>query len=163
MGISTTAMTLISTAVGVGSAMMQGRAASQQAKYQAQIANQQAERARQIGELQARNQRKKNKALEASQRAIIASRGGDVSTGSALLVGTELAAENELNARLLENNAAAQQTALQNEAELQRARARSATGSSYFRGGTALLKGGTELNKQGFFTKSSPNYMNIGL
>ena len=163
MGISTTAMTLISTAVSVAGGMMQGRAASQQAKYQAQIANQQAERARQMGELQARNQRKKNKALEASQRAIITARGGDLSTGSALLVGTELAAENELNARLLENNAAAQQTALQNEAELQRARARNATSSSFFRSGTSLLKGGNQLRNQGFFTKSSPNYLNIGL
>jgi hypothetical protein len=161
MGISATAMTLISTAVGVGSAMMQGKAASQQAKYQAQIANQQAERARQMGELQARNQRKKSKALEASQRALIASRGGDPSTGSALLVGTELAAENELNARLLENNAAAQQTALQNEAELQRARARNATSSSFFRAGTSLLKGGSALQGQGFFDRTSSNYMKV--
>ena len=161
MGISATAMTLISTAVGVGSAMMQGKAASQQAKYQAQIANQQAERARQMGELQARNQRKKSKALEASQRALIASRGGDASTGSALLVGTELAAENELNARLLENNAAAQQTALQNEAELQRARARNATSSSFFRAGTSLLKGGSKLQGQGFFDSTSSNYMKV--
>ena len=161
MGISATAMTLISTAVGVGSAMMQGKAASQQAKYQAQIANQQAERARQMGELQARNQRKKSKALEASQRALIASRGGDASTGSALLVGTELAAENELNARLLENNAAAQQTALQNEAELQRARARNATSSSFFRAGTSLLKGRSKLQGQGFFDSTSSNYMKV--
>lgn len=161
MGISTTAMMLISTAVSAVGAISQGKAASAQAKYQAQIANQQAERARQMGELQARNQRKKNKALEASQRAIIASRGGDTSTGSALLIGTELAAENELNARLVENNAAAQQTALQNEAELQRARARNATSSSFFRAGTSLLKGGNQLSKQGFFDKSSTNYMKV--
>ena len=152
---TSTALMIASTAVSAVGAISQGKAASAQAKYQAQIANQQAERARQMGELQARNQRKKNKALEASQRAIIASRGGDLSTGSALLVGTELAAENELNARLIENNAAAQQTALQNEAELQRARARNARTSGFFRAGTSLLKGGTQLNKAGAFSSGS--------
>jgi len=164
MPISTTAAILISTAVSAAGAMASGAAASKQAKYQAQVAQNQAERARQMGELQASQQRKKNKALEASQRALLGGRGADASTGSALLVGTALGAENELNARLVENNATAQQTSLQAEAQLQQMRAKSARTSSYFRAGTSLLKGGNELSKAGAFDSApQPYYSNIGL
>ena len=133
-----------------------GAAQANQAKYQAELAKNEAERAKQIGALQARQQRKKNKGLEANQRALLAGRGADMSSGSALLVGTELSKENELNARLIENNAAAQQTSLQNEAELQRMRARNARSSSTFRAGSALLQGGNKLSEAGAFK-------NIGL
>lgn len=159
MAISTTAAILISTAVSAAGAMASGAAASNQAKYQAQVAQNQAERARQMGALQASQQRKKNKALEGSQRAILGGRGADASTGSALLVGGNLAAENELNARLIENNAVAQQTSLQSEAELFRMKGSAAKTSSYFRAGTSLLKGGNQLSKAGAFD----NYSNIGL
>ena len=164
MGISTTAMMVISTAVSAVGAISQGAAAGKQAKYQAQVAQNQAERARQMGALQASQQRKKNKALEASQRSLLASRGADASTGSALLVGGALGAENELNARLLENNAAAEQTSLQAEAQLQQMRAKNARTSSYFRAGTALMKGGNQLSKAGAFDSApQPYYSNIGL
>ena len=134
-------MAVGSFAMSAVGAINQGKMANQQAKMQAEMYARQAERERQIGELNAARRRTSNKRIEGTQRAILGAGGGYMSEGSALLAQEELAGEGELNARLIENNAAAQVSSLQAQQVLERARGKNAERAGYIRAGSALLKG----------------------
>ena len=133
-----------SFAVSALGAIQQGKAANQQAKTQSEMYARQAERERQMGELAAARKRKEGKRVAGTQRAILGAGGGDMSEGSALLAQGELAEEAELNARLLENNAAAKISSLQAQGVLERARGKAAHTAGYIRAGSALLKGAAQ-------------------
>ena len=135
----------VSSAASAGMQVMSAQGAGQSAKMQAELARRQADRERQIGQLQAKQQREKNKRVEGTQRALLAARGGDTGTGSALLVQEELAEEGEFNARLAENNAAARASGFEAEAVLQQARARQARAAGLMRAGSTLLSGASDI------------------
>jgi hypothetical protein len=143
----TVALMAVSTAMSVAGAMSAGRAAQSQSNTQAEILRRQAERERQIGESNAKVQREKNKRLAAKQMALLDATGQDAGTGSALLVQQELAEEGEFNARLIENNAAAQISSLNEQRVLQQMKGSAARKSSLFKAGSALLEGGTNIAK----------------
>lgn len=149
MGTLTTgqaiALAAASTAAQAGMQVMSAKGQSQQAKMQAELARRQADRERQIGAMQAQQQREKNKRTEGTQRALLAARGGDTGTGSALLVQGELAEEGEFNARLQENNAAARASGFEAESVLQQARARQARAAGLMRAGSTLLSGASDI------------------
>ena len=149
MGATTTmiALTAASAAMSAAGAIAQGKAAENQAKTQAELARRSAERERQIGAMKAKQQRESNKRTEGTQRALLSATGGDTSTGSSLLVQEELAEEGEFNARLVENNAAAQASQFEAERVMRLAAGKNARTASYFRAGQALLSGGSDIAK----------------
>ena len=137
-------LTAISTAATAAGSVAQGRAASAQGKLQAEMYERQAQRERQIGELNAAREAKRNRAIQAQQRALLAGTGADPSSGSALLIQTDLAEEGKLNEELIRNNADAAVTTSKTQAVFARAEGKNAQRASYFRAGSALLKGAAE-------------------
>lgn len=136
-----TALTGLSAGLtGIG-ALSAGASANAQSKVQAEMYARQARRERQIGELNAAREKKKNAAVQAKQRALLAGNNADLSEGSALLVQSDLAEEGELNERLIKNNADANVNTYQTQAVLERASGKNKQTASYFRAGSALLKG----------------------
>ena len=138
----------VSSAAQAGMQVMSARGQASGAKMQAELARRQAERERQIGAMQAQQQRERSKRTEGTQRALLAARGGDTGTGSALLVQEELAEEGEFNARLAENNAAARASQFEAENVLQQARARQIRSAGLMRAGTTLLPGASDIGMQ---------------
>ena len=138
----------VSSAAQAGMQVMSARGQAQGAKMQAELARRQAERERQIGAMQASQLREQSKRTEGTQRALLAARGGDTGTGSALLVQEELAEEGEFNARLAENNAAARSSQFEAENVLQQARARQIRSAGLMRAGTTLLAGASDIGMQ---------------
>jgi len=138
----------VSSAAQAGMQVMSAQGQAQGAKMQAELARRQAERERQIGAMQAAQQREGSKRTEGTQRALLAARGGDTGTGSALLVQEELAEEGEFNARLAENNAAARSSQFEAENVLQQARARQIRSAGLMRAGTTLLAGASDIGLQ---------------
>ena len=138
----------VSSAAQAGMQVMSARGQAQGAKMQAELARRQAERERQIGAMQASQLREQSKRTEGTQRALLAARGGDTGTGSALLVQEELAEEGEFNARLAENNAAARSSQFEAENVLQQARARQIRSAGLMRAGTTLLSGASDIGMQ---------------
>jgi len=128
-----------SALVSAAGAIGQGKAAQNAANVQAQLYERQAQRDREIGALNARRQREEAERLAGTQRALLGSQEGG--SGSALLVQEDLGAEGEFNARLAEANAEAVASSKMTQAVLSRAEGRGARQASYFRAGTALLKG----------------------
>ena len=104
----------------------------------------QAEREKQIGELNAKREARKNALVQGTQRALLAANGMDASTGSALLVQGDLAAEGKLNEELIKNNATAAVNEAQTQAVLARAIGKNTQTASYLRAGSTLLKGTAE-------------------
>ena len=138
----------VSSAAQAGMQVMSARGQASGAKMQAELARRQAERERQIGAMQASQLREQSKRTEGTQRALLAARGGDTGTGSALLVQEELAEEGEFNARLAENNAAARSSQFEAENVLQQARARQIRSAGLMRAGTTLLSGASDIGMQ---------------
>lgn len=143
----TVALMAAATAMSAVGAISAGSSAQAQAKTQSEILRRQAERERQIGESNAKVQREKNKRLAAKQMALLDATGQDAGTGSALLVQQELAEEGEFNARLIENNAAAQISSLNEQRVLTQMKGSAAKKASFFKAGSALLEGGTNIAK----------------
>jgi hypothetical protein len=137
-----TVMTAIGTLSSVMGAISGGSAANQAAQMQADVYARQAAREREMGALSAKRLRAQNEQVAASQRALLASGGRDMSTGSALLIQEDLAEEGEFNALLAENNTDATISSLRAQEVMERAKGRNAQTASYFRAGSALLKGG---------------------
>ncbi len=135
------ALTVAGLATSLVGGMRQSSAAQSAANTQAEIYNRQAARERQIGKLNAKRARARGERVAATQRALMGAGGQDLSSGSALLVQTDLASESEFNAKLAESNAEAAVSSKMSEAVLARAKGRSSAQSSLFRTGTALLKG----------------------
>jgi hypothetical protein len=104
---------IASTALSIGSQTQQADAQAGMASYQAQVArnNQMiaeayARRAEQQGRVDEQNQRFKTASVIGSQRAALASQGGDVDSGSPLDIASDTARAGELDALTLRNNAA---------------------------------------------------------
>jgi len=130
-----------STAASAGLAIMSAKSAAQGPKLEAELAGRQAQREKEIGELQASQEREANKRVQGTQRALLATSGGDPGTGSALLVQEELAEEGEFNAQVIENNAAARANTFEADRVLQQARSKQIAQSGFFRAGSTLLSG----------------------
>lgn len=143
------AVSAAASVAGAASAMQQGRQQQDMSNIQAEIFSRQAKREREIGELNARRTREQGESLAATQRAILAGSGGEGSTGSALLIQEDLAEETEFNARLAENNAEAAAQSKMSEAVLARLEGRNARTASFYRAGTALLSGASDIAKIG--------------
>jgi hypothetical protein len=120
--------------------MKQASAERKAGSYQDAITRQRAQREREIAAIQAQRQRDKTDQMSATQRAILATRGGDINSGSALLVQEDLAEEGEYQARLTEAGGDTQAMGLEAEGKLARMRGRSASTATMFRTGTNLLK-----------------------
>jgi len=107
------ATTVASTALSVASQIQQANAQAGMAGYQAQVArnNQMiaegyAKRAEQQGRVDEQNQRFKTQSLIGSQRAALASQGGDINSGSPLDIVGDTARAGEFDAQTVRNNAA---------------------------------------------------------
>lgn len=107
------ATTLFSTVVGLGNQSQQAQIQANQANYMAQVArnsqqaaNTEAERALQEGQVQVEQQQLKTGQQIGSERAQLASQGGDVDQGSDLDVIGDTARTGAFNAQTLANNAA---------------------------------------------------------
>jgi hypothetical protein len=125
--------------LSAGAALQSGAAQQAAMNAQAEIYRQQAERTRQIGEIEAARYRANTARVAGTQRALLAGSGVDTSTGSALLVQGELAGEGEFNALSMENNTAANVSALKANEVMARASGRNARTASTYRAGTTLL------------------------
>ena len=102
-----------STMLSIGAASQKANAEAAMAGYQAQVArnNQMiaegyAQRAEQQGRVDGQNQRFKAAALIGSQRAALASQGGDINSGSPLDIVGDTARAGEFDAQTIRNNAA---------------------------------------------------------
>ena len=107
------AVTVASTVLGVMGQSQQAATQAGTANYQAQMArnNQQvadwnAQRALQQGQVDEQNSRLKSAALLGSQRAALASQGGDVDSGSPLDIQADTARAGEYDAQTIRNNSA---------------------------------------------------------
>ena len=113
MAAASLAMAAVGTATSAIGQAQQGTASAGMANYQAQVArnNQMvaewnAQRALQQGQVDEQNQRFKSAALLGSQRAALASQGGDVNSGSPLDIQADTARAGEYDAQTIGNNAA---------------------------------------------------------
>ncbi len=111
VAIGSLALTAASTVMGAIGQRQQAAASAGMANYQAQVArnNQMvaewnAQRALQQGQVDEQNQRLKSAALLGSQRAALASQGGDVDSGSPLDVQADTARAGEYDAQTIRNN-----------------------------------------------------------
>jgi hypothetical protein len=143
------AVSAAASLASAASSMQQGRQQQQGADLQAELYRRQAARESEIGALKARRVREEGESLAATQRAILAAGGGEQSTGSALLIQEDLSEETEFNARLAEANAEQAAHAAASEAVLARLEGRNARTASFFRAGTALLSGASDVAKIG--------------
>ena len=107
------ATTVLSTGLSIAQQSQQAAAQAGMANYQAQMArnNQMiaegyAQRALQQGQVDEQNQRLKSAGLLGSQRAALASQGGDVDSGSPLDIQADTARAGEYDAQTIRNNAA---------------------------------------------------------
>jgi hypothetical protein len=111
--IGSLALTAASTVMGAIGKSQEAAAQAGMANYQAQVArnNQMvaewnARRALQQGQVDEQNQRLKSASLLGSQRAALASQGGDVNSGSPLDIQADTARAGEYDAQTIRNNAA---------------------------------------------------------
>ena len=107
------AATVIGTGLSMAQQSQQASAQAGMANYQAQVARNNrmvaewnAQRALQQGQVDEQNQRFKSAALLGSQRAALASQGGDVDSGSPLDIQADTARAGEYDAQTIGNNAA---------------------------------------------------------
>lgn len=148
-----TAASVASGVVSAVGAISSASAQQKQAEYQAAVArNNQtlaenaAKEALQAGQTREANARMASAQLRSRQRAVLASNGVDVNSGSALDTQTDTAALGELDALTIRSNAERDAVGYRNqganfggEAALAAARAANATTSGYFSAGGSLL------------------------
>ena len=159
-------MTAASTVLGAIGQGQQAAAQAGMANYQAQVArNNQgvaegyAQRALQQGQVDEQNQRFKTAAVLGSQRAALASQGGDVNSGSPLDIQADTARAGEYDAQTIRNNAAlkaygyrVQAANTGAEANLDDFKAASATASLPYSIGSSLLGGIKSLSGSSLFS-----------
>ncbi len=141
-GSTLTALTLASTAIGVIGSLKAGADASKAARFQQAVALQNAGRERELAQLAADDKRREGSRLAATQRARLAGAGVDPSTGTALLLQEDLAAETEFQALRIKTAGLTEAAALESEASLFGQRASAARSAGTFSAGTTLLRGG---------------------
>jgi len=134
------ALTLVSAALSAAGAIAAAGAEAGAADFNAEMAQQQAERERQIASRDAADQRRQGSRALASARARRAGR-GVTGEGSPLLAEATRAAEIELGAQDILNAGAGRRVGLQQQAALDRARARNARRAGKLQAGRTLLTG----------------------
>jgi hypothetical protein len=170
-------MTAASTVLGAIGQGQQAAAQAGMANYQAQVArNNQAvaegyaQRALQQGQVDEQNQRFKTAAVLGSQRAALASQGGDVDSGSPLDIQADTARAGEYDAQTVRNNAAVKAYGYRVQATNDAAdagrydlQAADTMASLPYSVGSSLLGGGASLgdkylsyNRQGYFKAPAP-------
>jgi len=168
-------MAAASTVMGAIGKSQEGAAQAGMANYQAQLArnNQQvaewnAQCALQQGQVDEQNQRFKTAAVLGSQRAALASQGGDVDSGSPLDIQADTARAGEYDAQTIRNNAAlkaygyrVQAANAGGEANLDDYKAASTMSALPFGVGSSLLGGASSVGdrylsyaRQGYFKSS---------
>lgn len=134
-------------------AISNANAQAKQAEYNAatarnnqQLAENAAKEATQAGQTREANSRMASAQLRSRQRAVLASNGVDVNTGSALGIQEDTAQAGELDALTIRSNAEREAVGYRNqganfggEAALAAARAANATSAGYFSAGGSLL------------------------
>ncbi len=131
--------TIAMMAISAAAAIASGIQAKKTSDAQADIYNQQAKREREIGELNAKRSEIASSALMAKQRALLAGSGADASTGSALLIQSDMAETAEFERRLEIAGGETQAVNAENNARLAKYKGSSALTSSAFRAGAGLL------------------------
>lgn len=142
--VTVTVATVAGTVLSAAGALYSGAQQKKQSDYQAAVYRQQAERERQIADLNARRIRNENERIAARQRALIAGSGGDLTSGSALLIQSEFAKDAAFEEALAVAGGDTNAIRLEQQAKLTKMEGRSAQTGSYFRAGTTLLKGGVQ-------------------
>jgi hypothetical protein len=171
-------MSAASTIMGAVGQANAGAASAAQANYQAQLArnNQQiaewnAQRALQQGQVAEQQQRFKTSQVIGSQRAALASQGGDVNSGSPLDIVGDSARAGEFDAQTIRNNAAMQAYGFRVQAanagaqsELYRQSAANtmdalpfSIGSSLLGGASSLFDKGLGFYGRGYFSTRNPS------
>lgn len=144
MGIETLAIASIGSSIlgGVTSAVgsfMGGQSAAAAHNYRAQVARNQAQYARQVGIREAEAQQMRTASVLGQQQAAQAASGLDTQFGSALDVRASTAQMGKLDELTILNNAALKAWGLEEEAKLDKFRAKQARTSSYLDVGKSLL------------------------
>jgi hypothetical protein len=142
MGFSAAA--LAAAAVSAAGAIQQGQAAKKQADYQAAVQNQQAQRELEIAASQEQDFRRDQSRLMAQRRAALGASGIDFSTGSPLLASLDFVGEGELQSLRIRSGGQANASRLKQQAELTRAKGKSARTASFFKAGSTLLDGASK-------------------
>ncbi len=140
------ALSTLGSATGAIGAVSAGRAAAAQAAQQTAIAARQADYQNQLSASQAREASRRNSALLARQRAILAASGVDLSSGSALLSQQDAASQAELEMRMISASGAARANDLLAKSSLARLRASGTARESSLGAGTRLLSGLSKLD-----------------
>jgi len=130
-----------SSALTAVSAVSQGKAARDQARFQAKVREQQAARERQVAEQDELDFRRKSRRDLATLRAGLGGAGVRIGTGTPLLAEEDFLSEVELQAQRIREGGGIRSTRLEQEAELLRASGKSAQRRGAFRAGASLLTG----------------------
>lgn len=130
----------LGTGVSAISAIQQGQAQSDAAKYNAQVAENNAIAARQKATFDEQMRREQLARVQAQARANIGKGGGEF-TGSALDIMAENAAAAELDALAIRYGGETRATGLQAQAVVDRSQADSARVGGYFGAGAKILSG----------------------
>jgi hypothetical protein len=168
MAAASLALAAVGTAMTVAGKAQEASAQAGQANYQAQVArnNQMvaewnAQRALQQGRVDEQNQRSKTASLLGSQRAVLASQGGDVDSGSPLDIQADTARAGEYDAQTIRNNAAVKAYGYRvqgantgAEANLDDYKAASTMAALPYGIGSSLLGGLSSMSKSSLFNTS---------
>lgn len=137
--------TVVSTGVSVIGAVRSGQAQEQAGRTQAELFRRQALRDREIAQLSADRLEKTTEAQAARARALLASGGRDISTGSALLIQTDFAEEAEFQKQLTIAGGDQQAATAEAQGAFALSKGKAKARSSLFRAGETLLQGGVQL------------------
>lgn len=141
MAAVSTSLLLAAGGLAAAGHVADGKTKADQAEFQAKVNEQQAGRERLISGEQEKDFRKVQSSNLAERRAAMGASGVDLSSGSALLVPEDFAAEVELQARRIRSGGEVKATRLQQQAELLRNSGQTAQRQGYARAGASLLGG----------------------
>lgn len=137
------AVTVAAAALQAASAIKEGQAASNVAKFNAKVAENNAIATRQQAAEEEARQRRESRRDQGKQRAAFG-KAGVTLEGSPLEVLQDSTLGSELDAQTTRHIGLLRAQGFINSAELQRAKAKSARSNSFFRAGTALLGGASK-------------------
>lgn len=143
-----TALTAISTGLGVVGSIASGIQGAKTAEYNAQVAENNAQSAKQEAAYEAQMTRDQVRRVVGAQRAAGASSGLNIESGTPVAVLGDTAKQGELDvlARLYQGNAAA--TGFMNQAAQFRAEGKAAKMSGFINAGTSLIGGMSNMARQ---------------
>lgn len=141
MAAAVPAMMMASAAISAVGALSSSRTAASEANANAQIASNNATLARQRGNAAEELTRRRTARALSEQRAAVAQSGFDPSSGSALALQTESAANAELDALTARYEGNLRALSFEQEANNMKARARAARSQGYVSAAGSLLQG----------------------